>query len=198
MTDRAAPALFLKEEFTMSSSLNASRVVKLFLALVLLLSCSLSAQESTATFVSNAYQAIGITPSCSQISLANDSLLHTNSRLDAAKRFVSTLFELPGSYDGQLSYLPTTVYTTHHGYFFDDQSFVQDLYAAFLQRPADPGGVSFWASQVPQIGYGGVITAFGVGEEFAWLVGSLQPTSVCCPVACSNGRTFNPGSCACQ
>jgi hypothetical protein len=46
-----------------------------------------------------------------------------------------------------------------------DQTFVKALYLQLLQRPADPGEVNFWGSQIPALGRTGVALAIlGSGE----------------------------------
>ncbi|HEV3446919.1 MAG TPA: DUF4214 domain-containing protein [Gemmataceae bacterium] len=46
-----------------------------------------------------------------------------------------------------------------------DQTFVKALYLQLLQRPADPGEVNFWVSQIPALGRTGVaLTILGPGE----------------------------------
>ena len=111
-----------------------------------------------------------------------------------AKRFVSTLFETQGSYnvDDLCTYTQTSAYNARNSQSNNDrasiESFVADLYRAFLQREPDSGGQCFWANDVCSEGRKKGIIAFGASSEWASLVSGLYDGgAVCCPHHCPAG-----------
>jgi|HubBroStandDraft_3_1064219.scaffolds.fasta_scaffold03719_4 hypothetical protein len=188
----------------MSSPLKALRTLLQVLTATLLLPWSAAAQQQTSSaFIANAFAAVGISVgdpttnavTCPQVSLANDSVFgipDLGTRVREARRFVTTLFEAPASYDGLVPYTESETYAVRNGQaLHDDSTFAQDLYAAFLQRPADPGGVAFWAGQVGANGRHAVLAAFGGSTEFSNLVSGLNVLLFRCPVACPGSRTHD-------
>jgi hypothetical protein len=175
----------------MSHCVKASSLVLALLAVILLLPGSLAAQpsgEPTTTFVYNAFVAVGINPSCSQVTLENDALVNEPSsaaRLAEAQRFVSTLFEIPEAYGSPSSYVQTFTYNSRNDYSTgSNSSFVQDLYLAFTQRSADSAGLSYWTGQTNTYGRGAVLASFAGSSEFSTLVGSLGLTASYFPSSC--------------
>lgn len=111
-----------------------------------------------------------------------------------AARFVSTLFETQGSYDVQdlCTYTQTSAYNSRNAQSNNDrssiESFVADLYRAFLQREPDSGGQCFWANDVCSEGRKKGIIAFAASTEFGSLVSGLYDSGpVCCPHHCPAG-----------
>lgn len=178
-------------------------VLPLGFAMLLLLPWSAAAQPTTYSFVQNAYLAVGITPSCSQISLEADQLNFQSTfaaKETEAARFVSSLFEAPAFG----TYFQTTLYQERNSSGSGRTSdFVTDLYEAFLQHAPDAGGLAFWVAQVNQ---SPTPRAFGVAAfsnttndtEFRALVDSLSAVTVNCQVGCSPGTSFVPWVSQCQ
>ena len=111
-----------------------------------------------------------------------------------AARFVSTLFETQGSYDVQdlCTYTQTSAYDQRNPQSNTDrtsiESFVADLYRAFLQREPDAPGQCFWSNDVCAEGRKKGIIAFVASIEFGSLVGGLYDSGpVCCPHHCPPG-----------
>jgi hypothetical protein len=61
--------------------------------------------------------------------------------------------------------------------FFDD---VQKLYIAYYQRPADPGGLRFWAQRLEAAGgsLAGIIDAFATSAEATALYGTIDASTI--------------------
>jgi len=111
-----------------------------------------------------------------------------------AQRFVSTLFETQASYDVQdlCTYTQTSAYDQRNPQSNTDrasiESFVADLYRAFLQREPDAGGQCFWSNDVCSEGRKKGIIAFAASIEFGSLVSGLFDSGpVCCPRHCPAG-----------
>jgi hypothetical protein len=138
------------------------------------------------------YGAYGHGPTCVQRVSEYNALVSAagNSALQAeASRFVATLFMTQASYDAQdlTTYTQTTAYEARNSNNNIDrtslQSFVTDLYHAFLQRDPDDGGLCFWTNDACG-GRKHVILAFIASIEFGRLVGGLYddgPPDSCGP-----------------
>jgi hypothetical protein len=126
---------------------------------------------------------------------------NSQARLDAAKRFVATLFMTNSSYD-----MPPHVYVQTSAYSAINpadsgrqREFVTDLYQAFLQREPDTPGLDFWTNEVHLHGRKQVIRAFELSIEFESIVNQLFDTGVsCCFQSCPFGYTFNFETCSCE
>lgn len=57
-------------------------------------------------------------------------------------------------------------------------NYTQTMYIAYYGRPADPGGLQFWASRLASDGPAGIANAFGTSEEFNNNYGSLSPAQL--------------------
>jgi hypothetical protein len=96
-----------------------------------------------------------------------------------ARRFVATLFMTQASYDVQdlTTYLQTAEYQVRNPQDHTDrasiESFIADLYRAFLQREPDLGGQCFWSNDVCSAGRKHGIKAFEESIEFGNLVNGL-------------------------
>ncbi|HEV2854254.1 MAG TPA: DUF4214 domain-containing protein [Thermoanaerobaculia bacterium] len=112
-----------------------------------------------------------------------------------ARRFVATLFMTQASYDVQdlITYRQTTTYQAINPQENVDrasiESFVNDLYDSFLQRPSDAAGLCFWSNNVCQEGRKKGIRAFEVSIEFGDLTNGLFDDGEPCPPVC---RTCEP------
>lgn len=123
--------------------------------------------------------------------------------LAEAKRFVATLFMTQASYDAQdlTTYLQTTEYQNRNPQDNSDrasiESFVADLYRAFLQREPDLAGQCFWANDVCTEGRKKGIRAFEVSIEFESLVNGLfagtRPLTFC-----PHNTFLDPETCTCE
>jgi hypothetical protein len=96
-----------------------------------------------------------------------------------ARRFVATRFMTQTSYnDPSLSnYVQTTEYNAINPSTNGDraslESFIADLYRAFLQREPDAGGQCFWTNDACAVGRKHPIRAFEESIEFGNLVNGL-------------------------
>lgn len=107
-----------------------------------------------------------------------------------ARRFVATRFMTQASYDDtSLSYyVQTTEYDAINPSTNGDrtslESFVSDLYRAFLQREPDASGLCFWTNDACAVGRKHPIRAFEESIEFGDLVDGLYddgPAPTCHP-----------------
>jgi len=152
------------------------------------------------SFITQAYLgAYGQGPTCAQKRTEYWNLVNAGSLLDEAERFVATLFETQQSNDGG-AYAQTAVYELRNAASNVDrssiESFVADLYHAFLQRSPDLGGQCFWSNNVCSPGSGNgrqnTIQAFKVSDEFGNLVNGLYDGGApCCPTHCPSGYSFD-------
>ena len=130
----------------------------------------------------------------------------TGTLLVEARRFVATLFMTQASDDAQdlTTYLQTNEYQLRNPQDNTDrasiESFIADLYRAFLQREPDPGGQCFWSNDVCSVGRKHGIRAFEESIEFGNLVNGLfdgGPPQGCPSVGgggpCDGGRLRRPG-----
>ena len=164
--------------------------------------------RSYSSFVTAAYiGAYGSSPTCLQRQIECENLAEAaaNSALLAeAKRFVATLFMTQTSYDAQdlTTYTQTSTYQSINASSNGDrahvESFVTDLYQAFLQREPDEGGLCFWANDVcsnneqGNAGRKHAIRAFEESIEFEDLVDGLFDTGpICCPHHCPPGYIWD-------
>ena len=148
-------------------------------------------------FIQLAYQGVGRTATCAQREAEYSNLVtaaSNNALLAEAQRFVATLFETQGSFDVQdlCTYTQTSTYDARNSYLNTDrastESFVADLYRAFLQRDPDAPGQCFWTNDVCAEGRKKGIIAFEVSIEFSDLVGLLFDSGpICCPHHCPPG-----------
>jgi len=123
--------------------------------------------------------------------------------LAEARRFVATLFMTQASYDAQdlTTYLQTTEYQQRNPQDHTDrasiESFIADLYRAFLQREPDLAGQCFWANNVCSEGRKKGIRAFEVSIEFGNLVNGLfagtRPLTFC-----PRGMFLDTSTCTCE
>jgi len=106
-----------------------------------------------------------------------------------ARRFVATLFMTQASYDTPdlTTYVQTTTYEAINPAANGDraslESFIGDLYRAFLQREPDAGGQCFWTNDACAVGRKHPIKAFEESIEFGDLVGLLYDDGLpeeCC------------------
>lgn len=150
------------------------------------------------TFIQEAYLgAYGRPATCDERAFEFSALSSAASNgllLAEAQRFVATLFETQASYDDSGSlYIQTAEYEALNANSNVDrphlQSFVTDLYEAFLQRSPDDGGLCFWTNQAcTDPGHRKhVIQAFVVSIEFNSLVSHLfVGFAPSCPPPCEN------------
>jgi hypothetical protein len=115
--------------------------------------------------------------------------------LEEAKRFVSTRFETQQSYNipgiDPSGYTQTPEYEQRNPAWQTDrvaiESFLTDLYDAFLQRSPDLGGQCFWSNNVCSEGRKKGIEAFKVSGEFGSLVSGLYAGDEPCPLVPDDG-----------
>lgn len=107
-----------------------------------------------------------------------------------AQRFVATRFMTQASYDDSTLtyYVQTSEYESINPAANGDrtslESFIGDLYRAFLQREPDAGGQCFWTNDACSGGRKHPIRAFQVSIEFGNLVSGLYddgPAPTCHP-----------------
>ena len=128
------------------------------------------------------YGAYGRPATCAERLIEYDRLVNAagNGTLNAeARRFVATLFMTQASYNVQ----DFTTYTQRPAYEVRNpaanvdrtslESFVADLYRAFLQREPDPAGHCFWANDACTMLRKHTIRAFEDSVEFGTLVSGL-------------------------
>lgn len=150
------------------------------------------------TFIRQAYLgAYGRVATCLERQAEYNRLVNaaaTGTLTAEARRFVATLFMTQASYDAQdlTTYLQTSAYQARNPQDHNDrasiESFVADLYRAFLQREPDLGGQCFWSNDVCSAGRKHGIRAFEVSIEFGNLVNGLLDTGpICCPRHCPPG-----------
>lgn len=162
-------------------------------------------------FITRAYQgALGRLPTCAERQAEYNNLVNATAngtRLAEARRFVATLFMTQASYDdpNNFNYLQTSAYQARNPQDMNDvghlQSFVSDLYRAFLQREPDTDGLNFWVANAQSEGRKKVIRAFELSIEFGDLVNQLfdSGTQPCCvPRRCPRGSFFNTETCSCE
>jgi hypothetical protein len=126
--------------------------------------------------------AYGRMPTCAERLTEYNRLVNAAANgtlLAEAKRFVATRFMTQASYDANdlTTYLQTTTYQARNSQTNTDraslESFVRDLYRAFLQREPDAAGQCFWANDACTMGRKHTIRAFEVSIEFENLVNGL-------------------------
>src|ERR1041384_6519897 len=159
-----------------------------------------AAAKSYEDFIRSAYVgALGREPDCeTELQPEYDALVFANNNnmlLAEAQRFVSELFITADSYNGG-AYQQTTEYEARNPAsatdFSSRQSFVTDLYHAYLQREPDADGLAFWTQGVADNGRRNTIQAFVVCTEFAELVSQLYAGT---RPSCQTGGGGNcPGS----
>ena len=134
-------------------------------------------------FITLAYQgAYGRAATCFEIRREYTRLVNAEAggTLNAeARRFVATLFMTQTSYDTAdlTTYVQTATYEARNPAANGDrtsiESFIADLYRAFLQREPDAGGLCFWANDACSVGRKHPIKAFEESIEFTDLVSWL-------------------------
>jgi hypothetical protein len=140
--------------------------------------------KSYEQFIEDAYQgAYHRHPDCtSELQPEFDRMVNAAANgalLEECKRFVATLFETQASYNAAdyATYLQTPEYQQINPQdqtdFAHQQSFITDLYHAFLQREPEPDGLAFWTNNVISSGRKQVIIAFEVSIEFGDQVNAL-------------------------
>ena len=116
--------------------------------------------KSYEDFIRTAYEgALGREPDCvTELQPEYDALVNAannNMLLAEAQRFVSELFITASSYNGG-AYQQTVEYEARNPASASDfsarQSFVIDLYHAYLQREPDADGLAFWTQGVADNG----------------------------------------------
>jgi hypothetical protein len=184
------------------------------IALLLPIKASMQQQQTPRSydeFIIRAYQgALGRTPTCIERQNEYNNLVNAAANgtlLAEARRFVATLFMTQASYDdpNNANYLQTSAYQARNPQDMNDlahlQSFVADLYRAFLQREPDTPGLNFWVSNAQQEGRKKVIRAFEVSIEFGDLVSQLFDGGApqCCTIIrCPRYTFFDPETCSCE
>jgi hypothetical protein len=127
------------------------------------------------------FGAYGRLPTCPERRLAYSQLSNAAANgtlLAAARRFVATRFMTATSYNTNdlTTYQQTTAYESRNSNSFTDrahlESFVTDLYHAFLQREPDAAGHCFWTNDACA-GRKHTIRAFEESIEFGRLVEGL-------------------------
>jgi hypothetical protein len=162
-------------------------------------------------FIIRAYQgALGRIPTCLERQNEYNNLVNAAANgtlLAESRRFVATLFMTQSSYDdpNNFNYLQTSAYQARNPQDMNDlahlQSFVTDLYHAFLQREPDTDGLNFWVANAQNEGRKKVIRAFEVSIEFGDLVNQLfdgGPPACCIRRTCPRGTFFDPETCSCS
>lgn len=158
-------------------------------------------------FINSAYLgAYGRLGRCTERRAEYDRLANaaaTGTLLAEARRFVATLFMTQASYDAQdlTTYLQTNEYQLRNPQDHTDrasiESFVADLYRAFLQREPDAGGQCFWSNDVCSAGRKHGIRAFEESIEFGNLVNGLfagdRPATLC-----PRYTVLDPYTCTCD
>jgi hypothetical protein len=158
-------------------------------------------------FINLAYQgAYGRSGTCTERRAEYNRLVNaaaTGTLLAEARRFVATLFMTQASYDAQdlSTYLQTGEYQQRNPQDHADrasiESFITDLYRAFLQREPDLAGQCFWANNVCSEGRKKGIKAFEVSIEFGDLVNGLfagsRPATFC-----PRNTFLDPDTCTCE
>jgi hypothetical protein len=166
--------------------------------------------KSYVDFINAAYLgAYGRYPNCAfelEPEFYNMVYAASQSALQAeCERFVSTLFETQDSYDAQnlTTYTQTYEYQARNpdyqtGY-SAQESYVSDLYYAFLQRAPDSPGLAYWTDDVMREGRKKGIVAFDACGEFEDLVANLYEGSApdCCTLTCGYGEVLDEQSCTC-
>lgn len=126
--------------------------------------------------------AYGRFPTCAERLVEYNNLQNAAANgtlLAEAKRFVATRFMTQTSYNANdfTTYQQTTTYESRNTQFNNDrihlESFVTDLYHAFLQREPDAGGHCYWSNDACNLGRKHTIRAFEVSIEFERLVQGL-------------------------
>ena len=134
-------------------------------------------------FIIQAYLgAYGRMPTCGERLIEYNRLQNAAANgtlLAEAKRFVATRFMTQTSYNVNdfTTYQQTTAYESRNPAAANDrahlEAFVNDLYNAFLQRPADAAGHCFWTNDACTMLRKHTIRAFEVSIEFERLVNGL-------------------------
>jgi hypothetical protein len=135
-------------------------------------------------FINGAYfGALGRFPTCEEKQAEYDALASaaaSGNLLAEARRFVSTLFETQASFDDPGgSYCQTTEYEARNPAYCNpfinqrSDSFITDLYGAFLLRQPDQPGFDAWMSAMPANGRKVVLNGFRDSTEFSILVNAL-------------------------
>jgi Domain of unknown function (DUF4214) len=126
--------------------------------------------------------AYGRFPTCGERAIEYNRLANAaaNGTLHAeARRFVATRFMTQASYDVNdlTTYQQTAPYESRNPAGNQDraslESFVRDLYRAFLQREPDQAGHCFWSNDACTMGRKHTIRAFEESIEFGNLVNGL-------------------------
>jgi hypothetical protein len=172
-------------------------------------SADASTPRSYSEFIRGAYLgALGRFPTCSEEQAEYDALDYaasTGNLLGEARRFVSTLFETQASFDDPGgSYCQTNAYEARNPAYCDpfinarSDSFITDLYGAFLLRQPEQGGFDAWMSTIPDYGRKVVLNGFKNSAEFGIIVNALYPgTRRCCITHCPSGYILDPDACEC-
>jgi hypothetical protein len=158
------------------------------------------------------YGAYGRYPDCdSEVTPEYNALVYSASQSQSAllaecKRFVATLFETQDSYDETTGYTQTYEYeqrnSNNNTDYSHQESFVTDLYDAFLQRAPDSSGLAFWTNNTINNGRRATVVAFEVCTEFSDLVDSLYDDGgpwcpPCGGMTCDSGYHLDTGICQC-
>lgn len=128
------------------------------------------------------FGAYGRFPSCAERLIQHNRLVNAAANgtlLAEARRFVATRFMTQTSYDTNdlTTYQQTSEYEARNPAWNNSraalESFVTDLYRAFLQREPDPAGHCFWSNDACTMGRKHTIRAFEESIEFGRLVEGL-------------------------
>ncbi|HYC88077.1 MAG TPA: DUF4214 domain-containing protein [Thermoanaerobaculia bacterium] len=140
-------------------------------------------QRSYEDFVVQVYiGAYGRFPTCTERRLGHSQLRNAAANgtlLATAKRYVATRFMTATSYNTNdlTTYQQTTAYESRNPAHLEDrahlESFVTDLYRAFLQREPDAAGHCFWSNDACTMKRKHTIRAFEESIEFGRLVEGL-------------------------
>lgn len=143
-----------------------------------------STPRSYVDFIKGAYfGALGRFPTCEEQQDEYDALASAaaaGNLLGEARRFVSTLFETQASFDDPGgNYCQAAEYEARNPAYCNpfigqhSDSFITDLYGAFLLRQPDQPGFDGWMSAMPANGRKVVLNGFRDSTEFSILVNAL-------------------------
>jgi Domain of unknown function (DUF4214) len=142
------------------------------------------------SFIIQAYQgAYGRFPTCFERYIEYNNLVNAAARgalLSEASRFIATLIMTQASYDVKdlITYRQTNEYQARNPQERVDrtsiESYIADLYRAYLQRAPDLAGQCHWSNDICSLGRKKGVIAFEVSPEFGRVVAGLFDDGVTC------------------